>query len=138
MTGPKDIVIGALSLILIVVSVTLAFSTTKNKTLKKTVELYETREQIYNDRIEKCSLIVKDLRSSIDAQNNATELARIKGEEAQRAQDEADFLEAALGLAEHQITELIESQRDFEELVSTADVCQTYELVLRSISGEVQ
>ena len=130
--------IGSLTLVLVVVSVTLMFSNSKIKNLKKDVELFETREQIYKSEAEDCAETIGNMQATINIQNETAEIAAEMGRAAQDAQVRADILASRLVLTESRVTELIDDQERFNQLTQSLDTCETYEAILVSIFGEDQ
>lgn len=137
MTGPKDIAIAALAAMLVAAGIAYAFQGRKVTNLKTTVQLYEVRESAFASEIEDCKTIITTLQTAIEEQNAAAMEAAELGERATVAQRTADEYARRLAAAEDRLIALMEDQQRFDELVADADQCQTYELVLRSIVGEV-
>lgn len=104
--------------------------------LRSDVKVYELREEKWGTELEECAAEIVDLRKSIDTQNESQRLAAERGVEAQEAQQQADDYARRLALAEDELRGLIDDQEHFSEVVREADVCQTYELVLRDLAGE--
>lgn len=136
MTGPKDIIIGVLVLALMGLSISAAILKSKVGKLKSDVEVYELREEKWSVELEECAVEIVDLRTAIDKQNESQEIAIARGIESQEAQEQVDRYARRLALAEDKLRDLIDDQERFAEVVRDADVCQTYELVLRDLAGE--
>lgn len=137
MTGPKDIVIASLVALLAICSIAMFFMRSTNQKLDLRIQLYEQRESEWQEEINDCSDTIAKLRLEISNQNQASELAAELGAEARAAQRKAEEYARRMTTAERRLDELLEDQQRFDELVKDADLCQTYELVLRSIAGEV-
>jgi hypothetical protein len=138
MTGPKDIVIAVLAGLIIAFSIHAVIRKLQMDNLKTTVNLYEQREKNWKQELNDCSDVVSDLQSKINLQNDYSETAAEMGVEARRAQERADIYARRLAASEERLQRLIDDQRRFESLVVEADVCETYELVLLDIAGQIQ
>jgi hypothetical protein len=137
MTGPKDIIIASLVALLAICSVAMFLMRSTNQKLDLRIQLYEQRESEWQEEINDCADTIAKLRLEIGNQNRAAELAAELGAEARAAQRQAEEYARRMTTAERRLDELLEDQQRFDELVKDADLCQTYELVLRSIAGEV-
>lgn len=137
MTGPKDIVIAALMVVLAIGGIAMFIMKSTNQKLGLKIQIYEQRESEWQEEINDCARTIADLKAEILNQNYAAEIAAELGIEARKAQRQAEEYARRMTTAERRLDDLLEDQQRFEDLASDADLCQTYELVLKSIAGEV-
>jgi predicted nuclease with TOPRIM domain len=138
MTGIKDIVVYSLAGLLLAALVTGFILKLRVDTLKTTVKLYEERERTWEGELSDCAQVVEDLQVKIDEQNAVTEENARLGTENARLQSIIDRQARSIASIDNHLERLMEEQQRFDELVSDADTCQTYELALASIAGEIQ
>lgn len=105
---------------------------------KEVAELKQTHSEeiAKKDAIiaERDATIVAD-ETAIREQNNIIEEAARVGELAQRHQQTIDALTAKLALAESDLRLISDKYEEMRDRAIGLDLCQTYEMVLRSMAG---
>jgi predicted nuclease with TOPRIM domain len=138
MTGPKDIAIGVLILAVVGMGISGVILKAKLDSTKSKIQLYEERERTWEGELSDCAQVVENLQVKIDEQNAVTEENARLGTENERLQSIIDRQARSIASIDNHLERLMEEQQRFDELVSDADTCQTFELALASIAGEIQ
>ena len=114
-----------------------SFSSSGLDAAKTKIQLYEERERTWEGELSDCAQEIRDLQAEIDKQNAVSEENARLGSENQRLQAIIDRQARSIASIDNQLEQLMIDQQAFDDLVSDADTCQTYELALASIAGEI-
>lgn len=137
MTGPKDIIIAVLVGLVVAFSVHAVIQKLRMDNLKTTVKVYKEREANWTEELADCAGEIKDLQAVIDEQNRVSEENAQLGAENARLQAIIDRQARSIASIDRHLEQLMVDQQAFDELVADADTCQTFELALASIAGEI-
>ena len=136
MTGPKDIAIGVLALLVLGSGVMFAIQRSNISKLKAEVKTEQARVELASERIIKANAETDQCIAELEEQNNQIALVADLGARAQEAQLRADEYADRVVRAEAEVELLLHEQDQFEQMVADAPTCKVYEIALRSIAGE--
>lgn len=120
--------------------VALAFAGVQTVRLKMemaTTDALSANLEVCHLNVERAGQHVLTLRRSIDEQNAEIDAARELGLEAQAAMDKVAEYTRRLARAEDLLQQLSSEHEDLESRAADLSTCETYELVLRSIAGDL-
>lgn len=130
----KEALAGACLLLLIAcVSLGVALKTANARLDAKVEKITALEQQLGN-----ASQQMLTLRAEIKSQNEKIRLAELAGVEAQAYQRKADEYARQLDNAEALIRRIQRENIDLRARAADLGICETYELVLRSIAGVLQ
>lgn len=133
----KDYAIVALAGLLLVAGVLGTIQRYKIKALKSNVQALTERDDKWAREMAAMTVELNEALTKVEECSESIDRAAALGIAAQAAQEKADEYAERLTYSEQRMADLEEDNRRFLRLTSTLTVCETYEMVLRSIAGEV-
>lgn len=91
----------------------------------------------YIEQLDRVGQQVLTLRAEIDTQNDIVRQNELLGAESQAAMDKVAEYTRRLAQAERELSRQMAEHQELREMTENLSTCETYEMVLRSIAGDL-